>query len=442
MIFQDPYSSLNPRKTVGSIIADPFVIHGLLKDRGRAQAPGAGADGSRGAEPRALQPLPARVLRRSAPADRRGAGDRPGAEAARGRRAGLGARRLDPGPGAQPAARAPAGDGADARLHRPRPVGRAPHVRPGDGDVPRLAGRGRAAATTCTPSPATRTPARCCPPCRWPMPQAGRRTRALLSGDVPSPANPPPACRFHTRCPKAQAVCSRARRRRSRSRTRLGPTRSPPATSRSAARRPPSGCRPRSPDGERAAWGRRSVRRAAGTARRWPALDHGTWDPAGSPAPRPAPAADFFAAGGPSTRARGRGRDAGRLRPARPGQPPGQPRPHPGGPRPGVRAGTGAGAASAGRCSWRRSSRAAADGARRVRLRALATNPAALQLYALGRLQRVALLAEEFLDRRPLRRRRRARATRSRRHPRRRATRSASSSPRRPHSFTSRKSPR
>ena len=29
MIFQDPYSSLNPRKTVGSIIGEPFKIHGL-----------------------------------------------------------------------------------------------------------------------------------------------------------------------------------------------------------------------------------------------------------------------------------------------------------------------------------------------------------------------------------------------------------------------------
>jgi peptide/nickel transport system ATP-binding protein/oligopeptide transport system ATP-binding protein len=34
MIFQDPYSSLNPRKTVGSIIAEPFAIHGLEREKG------------------------------------------------------------------------------------------------------------------------------------------------------------------------------------------------------------------------------------------------------------------------------------------------------------------------------------------------------------------------------------------------------------------------
>ena len=33
MIFQDPYSSLNPRKTVGAIIADPFVIHGIKQTK-------------------------------------------------------------------------------------------------------------------------------------------------------------------------------------------------------------------------------------------------------------------------------------------------------------------------------------------------------------------------------------------------------------------------
>jgi peptide/nickel transport system ATP-binding protein len=44
-----------------------------------------------------------------------------------------------------------------------------------------------------------------------PIPDTARRRkrdRIRLTGDVPSPINPPPACRFHTRCWKAEEICT------------------------------------------------------------------------------------------------------------------------------------------------------------------------------------------------------------------------------------------
>ncbi|MGM0664204.1 MAG: ABC transporter ATP-binding protein [Thermodesulfobacteriota bacterium] len=39
----------------------------------------------------------------------------------------------------------------------------------------------------------------------------GRAKRIILAGDVPSPINPPPGCHFHPRCPKRMDVCSEVR---------------------------------------------------------------------------------------------------------------------------------------------------------------------------------------------------------------------------------------
>jgi oligopeptide/dipeptide ABC transporter ATP-binding protein len=38
VIFQDPYSSLNPRMTIGQILAEPLKVHGIVRDPSARQA--------------------------------------------------------------------------------------------------------------------------------------------------------------------------------------------------------------------------------------------------------------------------------------------------------------------------------------------------------------------------------------------------------------------
>ena len=144
IIFQDPYSSLNPRMTVGSIISEPLETHNLVSGKARIE---------RVQELLALVGLNPNYTNRYPHEFSGGQRQRIGVARVAGGRAGVHrlrradqrARRLDPGAGPEPAGRAAREVRADLPVHRPRPVGGAPHQRPGRGHVPRQAGRGRSA---------------------------------------------------------------------------------------------------------------------------------------------------------------------------------------------------------------------------------------------------------------------------------------------------------
>jgi oligopeptide/dipeptide ABC transporter ATP-binding protein len=36
-----------------------------------------------------------------------------------------------------------------------------------------------------------------------------KMNRIILEGDIPSPANPPKGCKFHTRCPECMEICKK-----------------------------------------------------------------------------------------------------------------------------------------------------------------------------------------------------------------------------------------
>ena len=109
----------------------------------RAYPPRAQRDGGGGPRSRSrLEPPAARILRRPVPAHRHRACPRARAQPDRVRRAGFGARRLDPGADHQSAGGHEGPLRPHAPVHRPRSRGGEVGVRPGRGDVSRPALRG------------------------------------------------------------------------------------------------------------------------------------------------------------------------------------------------------------------------------------------------------------------------------------------------------------
>ena len=209
MVFQDPYGSLNPRQTVGSIIAAPFDIQGIKPEGGTRKAV-QGLMERVGLNPEHYNRYPhefsggqrqrigvARAIALQAPLI---VCDEPVSA-------------LDVSIQAQvdqPARGHPGRAEPRLRLHRPRPVRRPAHLRPGRRDVPRQDHGGRADRDDALRAPAAPL---------HPRPAVGRagagprrtsrgRERILLTGDLPSPQNPPSGCVFRTRCPKAQEKCA------------------------------------------------------------------------------------------------------------------------------------------------------------------------------------------------------------------------------------------
>jgi peptide/nickel transport system ATP-binding protein/oligopeptide transport system ATP-binding protein len=208
MIFQDPYSSLNPRKTVGAIISEPFVIHGLKKGNGERR--------------RAVQDLMEQVGLNPEHYNRYPH------EFSGGQRQRIGvARALALQPkmiiADEPVSALDVSIQAQI-LNLLRDLQReydltlvlishdlsvvrhmcdrvavmylGKIVELADSDVlythPRHPYTGALLSAVPVPDPVL----------------AARKNRSVPGGDVPSPSNPPPACRFHTRCPKMQQICA------------------------------------------------------------------------------------------------------------------------------------------------------------------------------------------------------------------------------------------